>query len=167
MAVLNDIQHLLFEIGGIDEDYVAKHVIGIDDLPKSVEKYNPKYVEEITGIPEESLAKQPRSLQREAGCGGEYTGLKSFEIPNHMQELAEIWNVEYHKIPHWNQPTHVESILNFIEGGIIEIFWISGTKPLVSLPDLPRAWKILTKGKVFIVCQDIFMTESTAIADVV
>lgn len=62
MAVLNDIQHLLFEIGGIDEDYVAKHVIGIDDLPKSVEKYNPKYVEEITGIPEESLAKQPRSL---------------------------------------------------------------------------------------------------------
>ncbi|KAF6223827.1 hypothetical protein HO173_013158 [Letharia columbiana] len=56
MAVLNGIQHLLVENGGIDEDYVAKHVIGIDDLPKSVEKYNPKYVEEITGIPEEKLS---------------------------------------------------------------------------------------------------------------
>lgn len=57
MAVLNGIQHLLFENDGIDEDYVAKYVIGIDDLRKKVKEYNAKYVKEITGIPEEKLSK--------------------------------------------------------------------------------------------------------------
>ena len=47
------------------------------------------------------------------------------------------------------------------------MFWISGTSPLVSLPNLPRVRKLLTKPGLFVICQDIFMTESAAIADVV
>ena len=55
MAVLNGIQHLLFKNGWIDEDYVAKHVVGLDDLRKTVEMYTPEYVEKITDIPRAQL----------------------------------------------------------------------------------------------------------------
>ncbi|KAK4937352.1 hypothetical protein LTR28_009863 [Elasticomyces elasticus] len=56
---------------------------------------------------------------------------------------------------------------NYIANGSIEMFWISGTNPLVSLPHLGRARELLTKPELFVICQDIFMTESAAIADVV
>lgn len=71
---------------------------------------------------------------REAGYVESIQDSRNFRNPNH------IWNVEYHKIVHWNQPTHV-----FIKSGTIEMFWISGTSSFVSLPNLPRTRKILTK----------------------
>lgn len=56
---------------------------------------------------------------------------------------------------------------SYAGAGIIEISWISGTNPLVSLPNFPRVRDILTKKELFVICQDIFMRESAAIADVV
>lgn len=47
------------------------------------------------------------------------------------------------------------------------MLWVSGTNPLVSLPDLPKAREIFTKDSLFLVVQDIFPTETTAVADVV
>ncbi len=47
------------------------------------------------------------------------------------------------------------------------MFWISGTNPLLSLSNLSRVRELLTNFKLFVVCQDIFMTKSTAIANVV
>lgn len=58
-------------------------------------------------------------------------------------------------------------MLTYIAGGSIEMFWISGTNPLVSLPSLPKTRPLLTKPNLFVACQDIFMTETEAIADVV
>lgn len=49
----------------------------------------------------------------------------------------------------------------------MSMLWISGTSPLVSLPNLPRTRDLLTKPELFVVCQDIFMTETASIADVV
>lgn len=104
---------------------------------------------------------------REAGCDGEYPGFRNYSNPNHMKELADLWNIDYHKVPHWNQPTHVENILNYIKAGTIQVLWISGTNPLVSLPNLPRIRDLLTKDDLFVICQDIFLTETAALADVV
>jgi ferredoxin-nitrate reductase len=42
-----------------------------------------------------------------------------------------------------------------------------GTNPLVSLPDLPRTRKLLSKPNLFLIVQDPFLTETAAIADVV
>ena len=87
--------------------------------------------------------------------------------------MSEHWlmctprNVDYDHIPHWNEPTHIMSLLNYIEKNTVEMFWISGTNPLVSLPNLPRVRQLLTKPNLFVICQDIFMTETTSIADVV
>lgn len=104
---------------------------------------------------------------REAGCNGEYPGFRNFQNPNHMEELAKFWNLEYIAVPHWAQPTHIENMMSYIQDGSIEMMWISGSNPLVSMPNLARTREILTKPKAFIVTQDIFLTETAAISDVV
>lgn len=104
---------------------------------------------------------------RETGCDGEAPGFRNFGNPNHMKELADLWNIEYARLPHWNEPTHIENMLKYIKGGLMEMFWISGTNPLVSLPNLQNVREVLTQKDLFLVVQDIFPTETTAIADVV
>jgi ferredoxin-nitrate reductase len=104
---------------------------------------------------------------REAGCDGEFPGFRNHQNPNHMKELADLWNIRYQALPHWNEPTHIENMLKYIKAGTIEMFWISGTNPLVSLANLPMVRELLTKESLFLVVQDIFPTETTAIADVV
>jgi anaerobic selenocysteine-containing dehydrogenase len=47
------------------------------------------------------------------------------------------------------------------------MLWVSGTNPLVSLPDLDRMRSVLSQDRLFLVVQDIFMTETAQIADVV
>lgn len=51
LALLNGLQHLLFEKGWIDEDYVSKHCIGLEELKAKVADYTPERVEEITNVP--------------------------------------------------------------------------------------------------------------------
>lgn len=104
---------------------------------------------------------------REVGCDGEFPGFRNHQNPAHMEELARLWNIELTRLPHWNEPTHINNILQYIEGGSVRMLWVSGTNPLVSLPDLPRARGLLTKPELFLVCQDIFLTETAAVADVV
>ncbi|CEL10262.1 Putative Nitrate reductase [Aspergillus calidoustus] len=222
VALLNGLQHLIFENGWVNEHYVSNFVVGLDDLRKTVKKYTPRLVEEITGVPASQLHEAAEAIStsgsllstalqgvyqsnqataaacqinninlllghigkpgsgilqmngqptaqnnRETGCDGEYPGFRNFQNPNHMKEIADIWNIDYAHVPHWNQPTHIQNMLNYIEAGSIEMFWVSGTNPLVSLPHLHRVRDLLTKPELLLVVQDIFMTETAAIADVV
>lgn len=104
---------------------------------------------------------------REVGCDGEFPGFRNHQNPNHVRELADLWNIDYEAVPHWNEPTHIENMLKYIKAGTIEMIWISGTNPLVSLPNLPMVRELLTKESLFVVVQDIFPTETSAIADIV
>jgi len=45
--------------------------------------------------------------------------------------------------------------------------WISATNPAVTLPDLARIRRILARDELFVVVQDLFLTETAAYADVV
>ncbi|KAF1838463.1 nitrate reductase [Decorospora gaudefroyi] len=222
VALLNGIEHLLFENDWVDYEWVEKHTVGLDALKDVVKKYTPDHVEEITGVPAEDLKKaaeiigttrtllstalqgvyqsnqatgaacqinninllrgmigkpgcgifqmngQPTAQNnRETGCDGEFPGFRNHLNPAHMQQLAELWNIDPIKVPHWNEPTHIENILGFISKGTIEMLWISGTNPLVSLPNIQGVRDLMTKEDLFVICQDIYPTETTAIADVV
>lgn len=222
VALLNGLQYLLFENGWIDEEYVSKHVVGLEDLRKVVSEYPPDHVEKITGVPASQLKEAAKVIgttpsllstalqgvyqsnqatpaacqinninllrgmigkagcgifqmngqptaqnNRETGCDGEYPGFRNHQNKNHMQEIADIWNIDLIKMPHWNEPTHIQNMLTYIENGSIEMFWISGTNPFVSLPNLHRVRNLLTRPELFVVVQDIFLTETAAIADVV
>ncbi|GAA5977989.1 hypothetical protein JCM11641_004350 [Rhodosporidiobolus odoratus] len=104
---------------------------------------------------------------RECGCDGEFPGFRNPSNPDHMQDLADHWNVDVKTIPHWGQPTHIMNLLKFIENGSVKMFWISGTNPAVSMPELARVRKNLASKDLFVIAQDIFPTETTALADVV
>lgn len=111
---------------------------------------------------------QPTSQNtRECGADGDLPGFRNWGNKEHVQELADLWNVELDKIPHWSPPTHAMQIWRFAETGSIKMLWISGTNPAVSLPELARVRKILQKEDLFVIAQDAYMTETTRLADVV
>src|SRR3954470_9059629 len=58
-------------------------------------------------------------------------------------------------------------IFRYAETGSIEMLWISATNPAVSLPDLARIRRILERPELFVVVQDLFLTETARAADVV
>jgi anaerobic selenocysteine-containing dehydrogenase len=104
---------------------------------------------------------------RETGADGDLPGMRNWNNEAHVAELARLWNVDLHTIPHWAEPTHAMQIFRYAEQGSIELLWISATNPAVSLPDLARVRRILDKPELFVVVQDIFMTETARLADVV
>jgi anaerobic selenocysteine-containing dehydrogenase len=154
LALLNGIQHLLFANGWVNEEYVSKHVVGLEQLKKTVAKYTPEHVEGITGVPRTQLKEAARIIgttksllstalqgvyqsnqatasacqihninllrgligkpgsgilqmngqptaqnNREAGCDGEYPGFRNFQNPKHVQEIADVWNIDFMHVP--------------------------------------------------------------------
>lgn len=57
IALLNGLIYLLIENDLVDRDYIARHTIGFETLQKSVGKYTPEYVSQITGLSKELLVK--------------------------------------------------------------------------------------------------------------
>jgi anaerobic selenocysteine-containing dehydrogenase len=58
-------------------------------------------------------------------------------------------------------------IFRYAEQGSIQLLWISATNPAVSLPELARIRRILAKPDLFVIVQDIFLSETARLADVV
>lgn len=104
---------------------------------------------------------------RETGADGDLPGMRNWDNKEHILELAELWNVDETTIPHWAPPTHAMQIFRYAEQGSIELLWISATNPAVSLPDLGRIRSLLAKPELLVVVQDIFLTETARLADVV
>jgi anaerobic selenocysteine-containing dehydrogenase len=104
---------------------------------------------------------------RETGCGPALPGFRNWDNPQHVAELAALWNVEQMVIPHWAPPTHGMQLFRYAEQGSIGFLWISGTNPAVSMPDLSRVRRILAGEQCFVVVSDAYLTETAALADVV
>ncbi len=104
---------------------------------------------------------------RECGADGDMPAFRNWNNEAHMQELAKVWNVDPLHIPHATSPTHVMQMLRYAEQGTINMLWVTATNPAVSLPDLDRVRSVLSQDRLFLVVQDIFLTETAALADVV
>ncbi|WP_051344371.1 molybdopterin-dependent oxidoreductase [Alicyclobacillus herbarius] len=111
------------------------------------------------------MAGQPSSsTNRTVGGVGSYPANRNPSNPKHIQEMAELWNVE---------PSHleigpekdIEHMIYLMETGKLGLFWNIHTNPLASLPNRWRARKALEKT--FVVVQDAFLTETTEVADIV
>jgi anaerobic selenocysteine-containing dehydrogenase len=222
MALMNGLLHEIIANGWYDEEYIAAHTIGFEELKATVKEYPPEKVAEICGVPASEIREAARiigeserllstvlqgfyqSMQataassqvnnihlirgmigksgcgvlqmngqptaqntRECGANGDLPAFRNWNNAKHVQELAELWNVERIKIPHWSSPTHAMQIWRYAEQGSISFLWISATNPAVSLPELPRIRAILANEDLFVVVQDIFPTETAQYADVV
>jgi anaerobic selenocysteine-containing dehydrogenase len=104
---------------------------------------------------------------RETGADGDLCGMRNWANPDHIEELARLWNVEPRRIPSWAPPTHAMQLWRYAEQGSIKLLWISATNPAVSLPQLDRVREILRREDLTVVVQDIFLTETAELADVV
>jgi anaerobic selenocysteine-containing dehydrogenase len=104
---------------------------------------------------------------RECGADGDLPAFRNWENPAHIAELARLWNVDSLTIPHWAPPTHAMQIFEYAEAGTLELLWISGTNPAVSMPESGRIRKILGSDSCFVVVQDLFLTETAELANVV
>ncbi|GAA1489447.1 molybdopterin oxidoreductase family protein [Brachybacterium sacelli] len=104
---------------------------------------------------------------RECGANGDLPGFRNWQNDEHIDQLAEVWNVDPLRVPHFGPSTHAMQMFRFAEQGSLTFLWISATNPAVSLPELARIRTILADENLFVVAQDIFPTETTALADVV
>ncbi|WP_223247205.1 molybdopterin-dependent oxidoreductase [Sulfuriferula sp. AH1] len=104
---------------------------------------------------------------RESGADGDLPGFRNWDNPQHIEQLAEIWNVDPAIIPHWSPLTHALQIFRYCEIGSIRFLWIQATNPAVSLPNLNRVRQILERSGLFVIVQDAFLTETAQFADVV
>jgi ferredoxin-nitrate reductase len=86
---------------------------------------------------------------RETGADGEFPAFRNLQNPDHVADLAHVWNVEPKQIPHWTHPTNIMQIMQYCDEGSIRLLWISATNPAVSLPDLSRMRRILSKKDLF------------------
>jgi predicted molibdopterin-dependent oxidoreductase YjgC len=55
IALLNGMMHVILREGLEDRDFIAERTEGFEELRKVVEKYPPKRVSEITGVPEKDI----------------------------------------------------------------------------------------------------------------
>ncbi|MEV6967133.1 nitrate reductase [Hamadaea sp. NPDC051192] len=104
---------------------------------------------------------------RETGANGDLTATRNWQNPAHIAELARLWGVPEQQIPSWGPPAHIMQILRYAEQGSLRFLWVTGTNPMVSLPDLARIGDILRRPELFLVVTDAFPTETTELADVV
>ncbi|MEV4537518.1 molybdopterin oxidoreductase family protein [Asanoa sp. NPDC049518] len=104
---------------------------------------------------------------RECGADGDLPGFRNWANPEHVGQLARLWNVDQRIIPTWSPPTHAMQIFRYAEQGSLQFLWVSATNPAVSLPDLARIRRILSQEALFLVVQDLFLTETAEFADVV
>jgi len=104
---------------------------------------------------------------RECGADGDLPGFRNWSNDAHVEDLARVWNVDPMDIPHYSPPTHVMQMMRYAEDGSIRMLWVSGTNPAVSLPELARIRSILEQDRLFLVVQDIFLSETAQLADVV
>src|SRR5829696_7630201 len=222
LALMNGLLHEIIANGWYDEEYIAAHTIGFEELKATVKEYPPEKVAEICGVAASEIREAARiigeserllstvlqgfyqSMQataassqvnnvhlvrgmigksgcgvlqmngqptaqntRECGANGDLPAFRNWDNMEHVEQLAELWNVERIKIPHWSSPTHAMQIWRYAEQGSISFLWISATNPAVSLPELSRIRSILNNEDLFVVVQDIFLTETAQYADVV
>ncbi|MEW2812970.1 nitrate reductase [Streptomyces massasporeus] len=104
---------------------------------------------------------------RECGADGDLPGFRNWQNEQHVADLAAVWNVAAQTIPHYAPPTHAMQIFRYAEQGSIRMLWITGTNPAVSLPELSRIRSILAQERLFVIAQDLFLTETAQLADVV
>ncbi|PID22383.1 nitrate reductase [Sporosarcina sp. P3] len=110
------------------------------------------------------MAGQPSSsANRTAGGVGTYPAHRNPMNPLHIQQMAELWNLNEEDLPAGPEKG-IEDIIGLIEEDKIGLFWNIGTNPLVSLPNRKRVQKALSKT--FVVVQDPFLTETSSVADV-
>ena len=219
VAWINGMMHVIINENLYAREYIESRTEGFDEVKKTVEKFTPEFVEEITGIPAREIIEAARlyagaergsiiycmgitqhttgtdnvkslanlamlcgnlgiegggvnplrgqnNVQGACDMGGlpdVYSGYQKVIDPAARQKMAEAWHVD--ELP--DQPgMKVTAMIPAAHDGKLKALYIIGENPMVSDPDLNHCEKSLNNLD-FLVVQDIFLTETARLADVV
>lgn len=104
---------------------------------------------------------------RQTGLGAALPCFLNPANPDHVERVAEAWNVEPERLPTWVEPTRAGELMRLIELGSLRMLYVAGANPAVSWPDLHRVRRALSSGSLFLVVSDAYMSETASLADVV
>ncbi|MFC6905500.1 assimilatory nitrate reductase NasA [Halalkalicoccus tibetensis] len=112
-----------------------------------------------------SLTGQANSMgTRVCSSKGTWPGHREFEDPKHREAVAETWDVPVDRLPDDPGPGPV-GIGQAMAAGEADVCYTVATNPVAGLPDAARAREAFEDT--FLIAQDAFETETTAVADVV
>jgi len=219
VAWINGMMHVIIKEDLYDKEFVDSRTTGFDELKKTVERYTPEYVEEISGIPADQLIEAARlyasasaasilyamgitqhicgtdnvkslanlamlcgnmgiegggvnplrgqnNVQGACDMGGlpnVFTGYQKVDDPAIKERMEKAWGVE--GLP-GDVGLTVTQMMEKAHESELKALYIIGENPMVSDPDLNHARKGLENLE-FLVVQDIFLTETAELADVV
>jgi len=218
VAVLNGLMNVIIEEGLEDKDFINKRTEDYEELKKTVIKYTPEKVENVSGIPADSLRKAARLFaaakngaifycmgitQHTTGTnnvlsianlamltgniGRPGAGVNPLRGQNNVQgacdmgalpgcvsgyqnvcdlgiieKCKDIWGA---KLPE-KGGLSVTEMTDAVLRGEVKAMYIMGENPMLSDPDLNHVKEAFEKLD-FLVVQDIFLTETAELADVV
>jgi NADH-quinone oxidoreductase chain G len=185
VALLNGIIKIAIDEGLYDKERASK-VDGFSFLSETVNDYTPAAVSRITGISEETLIRTAkeflsagsRMISLTIGISENTKGLDTAlaaanliiltgEKPSALQMPAEYSNT----VGLWEAGVRPEiggkdAASMLYRPGAVRALFIMGENPVVTFPDAATVEKTL-KGLDFLVVQDIMMTDTARLADVI
>ena len=218
VALLNGMMNVILSEGLHDEEFIRSRCENFEDFTRTVEKYPPSLVEEITGVPKEKLREAAVAFGRAerasiifsmgitqhttgtdnvlstanlamltGNVGRESTGVNPLRGQNNVQGACDLGALPdvfpgYQAVKDegvrkkfeegWGVSLTGEAGLTVVEiiraagEGEIKGLYVMGENPMVSAPDLNHVKESLGMLE-FLVVQDIFMSETAELADVV
>ena len=111
-----------------------------------------------------SLTGQANSMgTRVCSCKGSWPGQRPFADPDERTTIAAEWGIPVERLPDSTGPGPVGTVEAIDDD--VEAVWTVATNPVAGMPDASAAREQLEES--FVVAQDAFHSETTAIADVV
>ncbi len=221
LALLNALANVVVTEGLVDKQFVEEHTEGYEEWLSVVESYTPESVEDIVGVPAETIREAARmyataetavigwgmgvtqqrqgvhtvhaiaSLACVTGNIGKpntgvapvrgqnnvqgscdmgmwpslYPGYQRVDNPDVRKKFADAWNVPVERLSD-KEGYKLTDLPHGVKEGTIRAFYNFGEDPLQTEPDSTDMQETLENID-FLISQDIFMTQTTALADVV
>ena len=218
VAVLNGLAHIILKSGLANDEFIEARTQNLEAYVRSLEKYTPAYVEEVSGVPASRLQEAAliygkaargmllwgmgitqhltgvdgalamanlslltghvgrpgtgfiplRGQSNVQGCSdmqGQHNNLPGYhdiKDPKDRAKFEKAWGVPMPEDPY---RTVIEMEEGAVEGDI-KAMYIMGENPMGSSPDIDEVEHGL-KNLDFLVVQDLFLSETAALADVV
>lgn len=185
MALLNGMMKVIVDEGLCDKNK-ASAVYGFDDLTSSLNRITLADIAKATGLTEDSIRELARAyasagnrlLALTSGASENSKGMNTLftaanlillmgDVPDALQIPAEfsntlgMWMVGVRPLSGGKDAYEM-----FYKTGDIKALFIMGENPLVTFPDVSKVEQTL-KGLELLIVQDIFLTETAKLADVI
>ena len=192
VALTNALVNVILAEGLEDKEFVAANVEGLEDLRKTVDGYSPEKAEEITGVSADSIREAARTMAGASAMTillspafGSYIGEDTVAAAANLAlvtgnvgkagsgilPLSEYNNVQgamdMGALPDAASPgLDAMGMIASAAAGDLKGLYIMGENPLTAFPDRALVLDALDKLE-FLVVQDIFLTDTARLADVV